>query len=47
MDKEYLIQKWLTDTLSEQEAEAFKQLDGYQDLTGIVENAHYFTLMKT
>ncbi len=42
MDKEYLIQKWLSDTLSEQEAEAFKQLDDYQDLTGIVENAHYF-----
>jgi ferric-dicitrate binding protein FerR (iron transport regulator) len=42
MDKEYLIQKWLTDELSEQEMEAFKQLDDYPKLTGIVVNAQYF-----
>jgi len=42
MDKEYLIQKWLTDSLSEQEMEAFKQLDDYPELTGIVANAQYF-----
>ena len=42
MDKEYLIQKWLTDELSEQEMEAFKQLDDYPELTGIVANARYF-----
>ncbi|WP_273565820.1 FecR family protein [Maribacter halichondriae] len=42
MDKEYLIQKWLTDALSEQEMEAFKQLDDYPELTGIIENASYF-----
>ena len=42
MDKEYLIQKWLTDELSEQEMEAFKQLEEYPELTGIVVNAQYF-----
>ncbi len=42
MDKEYLIQKWLTDELSELEMNAFKQLDDYPELTGIIENAVYF-----
>lgn len=42
MDKEYLIQKWLTDELSEQEMKAFKQLEEYPELTGIVVNAQYF-----
>ncbi|MCJ7468012.1 MAG: FecR domain-containing protein [Maribacter sp.] len=42
MDKEYLIQMWLTDKLSEQEMEVFKQFDDYSELTGIVENAKYF-----
>ena len=42
MDKEYLIQKWLTDKLSEQEMEAFEQLDDYSQLIGILENAKYF-----
>ncbi len=42
MDKEYLIQKWLTDELSEQEMKAFKELDDYPELTGIIENAKYF-----
>ncbi len=42
MDKEYLIQKWLTDELSEQEMRAFKQLDDYPEIVGILENAHYF-----
>lgn len=42
MDKEYLIQKWLTDDLSEQEMEAFKQLDDYPELAGIIDNAQYF-----
>ncbi|MCM4152820.1 DUF4974 domain-containing protein [Arenibacter sp. N53] len=42
MDKEYLIQKWLTDELSDQEMEAFKQLEDYSQLTGIVENSKYF-----
>lgn len=42
MDKEYLIQKWLTDELSEQEMKAFKELDDYPELTGIIENSKYF-----
>ncbi len=42
MEKEYLIQKWLTDKLSEQEMEAFEQLDDYPELTGILENAKFF-----
>ncbi len=42
MDKEYLIQKWLKDELSEQEKEAFKQLEDHPELTGIVVNAQYF-----
>ncbi len=42
MDKEYLIQKWLTDELSEQEMKAFEQLDDYPELTVIIENAMYF-----
>ena len=42
MDKEYLVQKWLRDELSEQEMEAFKQLEDYSQLTGIVENVKYF-----
>ena len=42
MDKEYLIQKWLTDELSEQEMKAFEQLDDYPELTGIIENAIEF-----
>lgn len=46
MDKEYLIQKWLTDALSEDEMRAFKQLDDYPELKGIVENATYFKASK-
>ena len=42
MDKEYFIQKWLIDALSEDEMEAFKQRDDYTELSGIVENAMYF-----
>lgn len=42
MEKEQLIQKWLNDTLSEQELESFKQLNDYAEITGIVENAGYF-----
>ena len=42
MDKEYLIQKWLKDELSEQEMKAFKELDDYPELTGIIENATFF-----
>ncbi len=42
MDKEYLIQKWLTDELSEQEKKAFEQLEDYPELKGIIENASNF-----
>lgn len=42
MDKEYLIQKWLTDELSEQEKRAFEQLEDYPELKGVIENASYF-----
>ncbi len=42
MDREYLIQKWLANGLSEKEKLEFEQLDDYPDLVNIVENATYF-----
>ncbi|WP_445955086.1 FecR family protein [Yeosuana sp.] len=42
MDKEYLIEKWLKDELSDAEKEAFKKLDDYQFNMDIIENAKHF-----
>jgi ferric-dicitrate binding protein FerR (iron transport regulator) len=42
MDKEYLIQKWLNDELTEQELQLFRQLDDYQELVDILEHANNF-----
>lgn len=42
MDKNYLIKKWLTGTLSEDEREAFKKLDDYELHLKLGEKAKYF-----
>jgi len=42
MDKEYLIEKWLTDQLTEKELTAFEALEDYPKLTAIIDNARQF-----
>ena len=42
MDKEYLIQKWLNNELTDAEKEAYKQLDDYQLNNAIIETAPHF-----
>lgn len=42
MDKDYLIQKWLTEDLTEQEWEDFKQLEDYDLHIKLAENAKAF-----
>jgi ferric-dicitrate binding protein FerR (iron transport regulator) len=42
MEKEYLLKKWLNDTLSEEETTAFQELDDYDLFKTIVEDASHF-----
>ena len=42
MEKEYLIKKWLNDSLNEEELKAFRQLDDFENMNAIIENAKYF-----
>ena len=42
MEKEYLIEKWLANDLSESERKAFEQLEDHDFLTEIIDSAQYF-----
>ena len=42
MEKDYLIEKWLANDLSESEQQAFEQLEDYDFLTEIIDSAQYF-----
>jgi ferric-dicitrate binding protein FerR (iron transport regulator) len=42
MDKEYLIEKWLSNQLTEKELKAFEALEDYPQLIAILDNAQQF-----
>ncbi|MGI9546887.1 MAG: FecR family protein, partial [Flavobacteriaceae bacterium] len=42
MDNNYLVEKWLNDSLTEAEMKEFRQREDYNELVSIIENARMF-----